>query len=393
MTPHDPANMDLTTEPHWFRDDFFLLNVTRLKAVSTSMHHMRSMKPTTLSLLLFAVCLPSMAERRAKSVILLLADAGGISTLHAASIHGYGAPRKLYVQSMPHIGLSDTSTVSNWVSDSAAGMTAIVTGAKTHNGVLSQNDAAVRGKMDGAPLMTILEYAEERGLATGIITSQAYFDATPAACYAQVNDRRATARILDQFLRPRFGDGVDLLIGAGRKQALSAVPDFLVRAEAQNYRILDSPHALGAQTRVIAVVDGLYELSSVMCKAIDILAKNKKGYFLMVEWDAHTDNTRAGLDRVVEFDNAIRQAAQRNDIKDTLMLFTADHSFDLRMIGGRKDQDLFATEGVFKNEGRHSGEEVLVAAQGPGASRVRGYMDNTDLFRVMMAALGWRAGK
>lgn len=39
----------------------------------------------------------------------------------------------------------------------------------------------------------------------------------------------------------------------------------------------------------------------------------------------------------------------------------------------------------------HTGEEVLAAAQGPGAERVRGFMANTDLFRVMMAAYGWVA--
>ena len=41
----------------------------------------------------------------------------------------------------------------------------------------------------------------------------------------------------------------------------------------------------------------------------------------------------------------------------------------------------------------HTGEEVLAAAQGPGAERVRGYMANTDLFRVMMAAFGWEESK
>ena len=126
-----------------------------------------------------------------------------------------------------------------------------------------------------------------------------------------------------------------------------------------------------------------------MQKAIDILSQNKKGYFLMVEWDAHTDMTKAGFDRVVEFDKAIRQTAQRRDMKNTLILFTADHSFDLRLIGGRKGEDLFATQGAMKIDGRHSGEGVLVSAEGPGASRVRGYMDNTDLFDVMMTALGW----
>jgi alkaline phosphatase len=38
----------------------------------------------------------------------------------------------------------------------------------------------------------------------------------------------------------------------------------------------------------------------------------------------------------------------------------------------------------------HTGEEVLVAAQGPGAERVRGYLANTDLFTVMMNAFGWK---
>jgi alkaline phosphatase len=38
----------------------------------------------------------------------------------------------------------------------------------------------------------------------------------------------------------------------------------------------------------------------------------------------------------------------------------------------------------------HTGEEVVVAAQGPGAGRVRGFFKNTDLFRIMMAAYGWK---
>jgi alkaline phosphatase len=39
----------------------------------------------------------------------------------------------------------------------------------------------------------------------------------------------------------------------------------------------------------------------------------------------------------------------------------------------------------------HTGEEVLVAADGPGSEAVRGYMANTDLFHVMMNAFGWGA--
>jgi alkaline phosphatase len=40
-------------------------------------------------------------------------------------------------------------------------------------------------------------------------------------------------------------------------------------------------------------------------------------------------------------------------------------------------------------EDGHTGEQVLVAAAGPGAHRVRGFIRNTDVFRIMMAAYGW----
>jgi alkaline phosphatase len=346
------------------------------------------------------------AERKAKNVILFLADAGGIPTLQAASIHGYGEPRKLFVQSMPNIGLSDTSTASNWVTDSAAGMTAIVTGFKTHNGVVSQSAAAIRGKADGAPLKTILEYAEQRGLSTGVITNTAFYDATPAACYAQANDRRATATIVDRLLNPRFGDGVDVLLGAGRKAAIDAAQtagvDLVDALGRKGYQVLDSAAALSRDSpRVAALLGtGRYELGPAVRTAIEILSRNPKGYFLMVEWDAHTTRLRAGLDNVVELDKTIRQTAQQVNARDTLIVFTADHSFDLRLVGGKRGEPLLPPEVAghpaavekppVKVDGSHSGEEVLVAAQGPGSSGVRGYLDNTRIFHIMMDAYGWK---
>ena len=95
--------------------------------------------------LLFSVPVVLAAQSRAKNVILFLADAGGIPTIHAASLHGYGAARKLFVQRMPHIALSDTSSASGFVTDSAAGMTAIVTGHRTNNGVIAQSASGQRG--------------------------------------------------------------------------------------------------------------------------------------------------------------------------------------------------------------------------------------------------------
>ena len=118
---------------------------------------------------------------QARNVILFLADAGGVSTINGASLMGYGEPLKLRIQQWPHLGLSETSPVDGFVSDSANGMSSIMTGFKTRNGVISQTADDVRREWDGAPTKTLLEYAEERGLLTGVISTQSIADATPAA--------------------------------------------------------------------------------------------------------------------------------------------------------------------------------------------------------------------
>src|ERR1051325_1804539 len=171
---------------------------------------------------LFLCALPAFAQQRAKNVIVFLGDAGGIPTLSAGSIYGYNDAQKLYIQHMPHIGLSDTSASNTWVTDSAAGMTAIVTGTKTYNGAISVTPEPPAGKTELAPLKTILEYAEEHGLSTGVVTNMPAADATPAACYAHVNDRGRWGEIFLQLFEPRYGDGVDVLSAPGAHRSWRA---------------------------------------------------------------------------------------------------------------------------------------------------------------------------
>lgn len=348
----------------------------------------------------------------AKNVILFLADAGGVATLNGASLHGYGAPLKLHVQQWPHLGLSDTTPVDQWVSDSANGMSSIMTGVKTRNGVISQGPDAVRGVKDGAATKTILEYAEERGLRTGVITTQSIADATPAACYAHSNDRKKWGLIFPQAFSPRFGDGVDVLMGAGREkigmQLAEAHTSFAKLGRMHRRPIYSTLADVPASNQRPVVVADELDVHAATLKALDILQRSPQGYFLMVEWDAHTDDVRKGLQNVVDFDKLIAEVEQRVDLNDTLLLFTADHSFGFQVDGGgpgkpllagydawkasASDEDLVRLENVFVNRD-HTGEEVIATAIGPGADRVNGYFPNTHLFHVMLQAWGWEADR
>jgi len=350
------------------------------------------------------------AADRARNVILFLGDAGGLPTLHAGSIHAHNHPQKLFLFTLPHIALSETSSASAWVSDSAAGMTAIVTGQKTHNGVLSQSAAAVRREKDGVALKTLLEYAEERGLLTGLISNDSVTGATPAALYAHSNDRGKTAEIFRQIIEPRFGDGVDLVIGSGRPAILKATQAAGMDAEAallaKGYQVANSLDSLPSNSRRLAVLldSNRFDLERAVEHAIRTLSKGNKGYFLMVECDVHTDNIVGGLDRVALLDRVIQRTAQTVNLKDTLILFTADHSFDIRVHSGRKGEPLLSNEEKasldqkqdsvrlknLRRDDTHTGEQVLVAATGPGSQRVRGFLSNTDLFSILMAAYGWK---
>ena len=162
-------------------------------------------------------------------------------------------------------------------------------------------------------------------------------------------------------------------------------------------------------TRALVVMNsGEFDLQTAMDRTIRMLSRNPRGYFLMVEWDTHTDRIRRGLDRVVTLDRAIERTAKTAG-PDTLLLFTADHSFDLRLRGGTLGGDflegLEAAEAespkgpvripTLRMDNGHTGEEVLAAAQGPGAERVRGFMAEhrsvpRDDGRLRLGTLGGR---
>jgi alkaline phosphatase len=193
---------------------------------------------------------------RARNVILFVGDGMGISTVTAARIlegQRQGAPgeeNRLSFETFPHVALSRTYSWDQQTADSAPTITALVTGYKTREGMLSVDHRTPRWACEMAQvrahaLPSLLERAAAAGKATGIVTTARLTHATPAATYAHTavrdweNDaeiRRYEAErglppghctvrdIAAQLIEvaPRVRDSLRVVLGGGRAQFLPA---------------------------------------------------------------------------------------------------------------------------------------------------------------------------
>ncbi len=336
--------------------------------------------------------------QKAKNVILFVGDGMGVTTVTAARIFEgqlrgkSGEENLLSFEKLPFTALIKTYNTNMQTPDSAGTMTAMVTGVKTKAGVLSIDDRVTVGDAataKGRELRTIVELAEQAGLSTGVVTNTRVTHATPAACFAHSPDRdwesdqdqpesARTARYPDiarQLIEFSFGDGLEVVLGGGRSAFL---PKTMADPEDSNatgrrldqrdltaewlklpnsayvwnrtqFEALDVSnvrHVLGLFERThmeyesdrARDVGGEPSLSDLTSKAIEILMKNPKGYFLMVEGGRidhahHATNAYRALTETVEFANAVRVAMNKTDRNDTLLIVTADHSHVFTMAG------------------------------------------------------------
>ena len=135
-------------------------------------------------------------SHHARNVILFIGDGMGVSTVTAMRIYSgqlHGSSGEEYVlpfERFPYTALVKTYNINAQVPDSAGTASAIYTGIKTDIGVLSVTPGAPRQDCaDMRAVPTILEELEDRGFATGIVTTTRLTHATPAAAYAHGPDR------------------------------------------------------------------------------------------------------------------------------------------------------------------------------------------------------------
>ncbi len=417
-------------------------------------------------------------KRHAKNVVLFIGDGMGVSTLTAARIlEGQlkgktGEENRLSFENFPYSALSKTYSWDQQTSDSAPTMSAIATGYKTREGMLSVLHTATRSECNAAVLArhtpkTILEVAAENGKATGIVTTARLTHATPGALYAHtavrdweadsnqpVNDintgapcRSAAGAVKDiarQLIEvtPTVRNSLKVAMGGGRTYFMPAQaggadvfdPEYPkqkgrrldgrdLTAEWMNTRNTGAAYVWNkAQFDAIDPAKtthllGLFEPSHVQYeadrekdpagepsltemtdKALKLLLKDPKGFFLHVEGGRidhahHAGNARRALLETIEFSNAIRRTVEvlkaAGQLDNTLIIVTADHSHTFT-IGGypargnpilglvRDVPDKDGEPQVYSKDKNGLPYTTLGYANGPGA-RKGGRVDLTNV--------------
>ncbi|MEX1033034.1 MAG: alkaline phosphatase [Cellvibrionaceae bacterium] len=334
----------------------------------------------------------------AKNIILFVGDGMGISTVTAARIYDgqsrgqTGEENSLSFESLPFLALSKTYNTNQQTPDSAGTMTAMMSGIKTKAGLIGLNQNAERANCRtslDADIPTFLEQAEQAGLSTGIVTTTRITHATPAATYAHIPERDweddadlpteaiedGCKDIAQQLIEFEFGNGIEVTMGGGRASFLPNTeidPQTERPGNRRDGRDLisewqdkykDGTYLWNREQ--LAAVDpastdrllGLFSPSHMRYhqdrqgetsaqpslplmtqKTIEILQKNPKGFFLMVEAGRidhahHAGNAQRALQDTSELSDAVNVALALTNSEDTLIIVTADHSHTLTMAG------------------------------------------------------------
>jgi alkaline phosphatase len=336
---------------------------------------------------------------RAKNVILFVGDGMSPTTVTAARIWagqqagGSGEEHRLSFEQLPYLALAKTYNTDAQVPDSAGTMTAMVSGVKTKAGVLGLSDLVKSGDaatIAASRVPTLLEDAEQRGLATGIVTTTRVTHATPAACYAHVPERgwesdaelpRAARAagvpdIARQLVEFGAGDGIEVVLGGGRALFLPAAQadpeepalrgrrkdgrDLAAewqkrnpggayvwsRAQLEALDLARTPRLLGLfdpshmeyEADRAGDLGGEPSLSEMTAAALRVLARAPKGFVLVVEGGRidhahHANNAYRALGETVELARAVETALALTSAKDTLVIVTADHGHSFTLSG------------------------------------------------------------
>ena len=315
------------------------------------------------------------------NVILMIGDGMGLTQMYAAYTVNNGS---LSIERCQYVGLVRTHAANGYITDSAAAGTAIACGEKTNNGMLGV-------RPDGSRLKSMLEYAADNGLSTGMVVTCELTHATPASFVAHVNGRNENENIAMDFAHSK----INVCIGGGRKyfenrEDNKNVTDMM---KAKGFRVaytMDEVKATQEGNLLALLADIALDpypargemLPEAVATAINILNQNQKGFFLMVEgsqidWAAHDNCQECVVNEMLDFDRAVKIAFDFTESDgNTLVIVTADHETGgMSILNGNFETGGLTTH--FSSKG-HTGVPVPVYSFGAGAEKFTGIFNNTE---------------
>ena len=328
------------------------------------------------------------------NVVLMIGDGMGVAHLTSARI----AAGDLEMERLTTGGLVATWSADGLVTDSAASATAYATGERTLNGSVSVSPS-------GVPLKTVLEHAEERGMATGLVTTCSLTHATPAAFVAHVAGREDDCEIARQIaesdVEVLFGGGLSFFLPAGVQggarpdgaDLLSALrkrmPVALTPGDFRRIGRADRAAALLAPEHPPAAYERDPALPELTEKALEILSRDDDGFFLMVEgsqidWAAHENEHDWLVEEALDFDRAVGIVMDFAEMDGrTLVVVTADHETGGYCLLGGSLARHEVTEPRFTGD-EHTASMTPLLAYGPGSTAFGGLTDNAAVGRLLI---------
>jgi len=331
-------------------------------------------------------------DSKAKNIIFVLGDGMGVSTLTAARIFVgqqqglLGEEFALSFENFPYTALIKTYSVDLQTPDSAGTMSALMTGVKTNEGIISLPDSVQRADCTSMPknsLPTFIDLAKAKGKSTAMITTARVTHATPAVTYAHSVDRNwesdeaipaqeqaiGCTDIASQFVNNE-SRSLDILLGGGRRHflpkeeggkrndkrnlikdwqqqgeyasTLAELETMVTKAEAENSSdnmkpwlgLFSNSHMGYAYQRPVEQPS----LQQMTAAALKRLKKNKQGYTLIIEAGridhGHHDGTAyKALTETQELHETVAWLLTQVDTRETLIVVTADHSHTLTLAG------------------------------------------------------------
>ena len=319
--------------------------------------------------------------KKVKNIIFMIGDGMGLEQISAAWVCNGG---KLNLDNFTNVGIQRTYSANKLVTDSAAAGTALATGHKTDNGMISMTPDTVAVK-------SLAEEAMEKGKRAGAAVTCRVNDATPAVFFSHTATRKNQEDIVEQMAN----SGVYFLSGGGTKfwRDREDGKDITEVVKAKGYSYVETKEDLMAVERgpVVALMDS-YELKpsldrgdilpASVAKALELL-DNRKGFFLMVEGSMIDDgghDNKAGhtMEEIFDFDKTIglvlEWAAKDGE---TLVIVTGDHATGgMTLLSGDIDDKRIRVN--FSTTG-HNGIALPVFAWGPHSEDFVGIYENTEL--------------